>query len=603
MFSQITRLSLALSLCSAFLTGCSSNSSSSDSDEVLTGQFTDSPVSGLTYTTPTQSGVTDANGSFKYLEGETVTFSIGATTLGSSPAQATVTPFDLREITRDIQDGINILTRSSADQTHHAFLNIATLLQTLDQDGDPENGIEITSEVSALLSDIRINFDQSYFRFKRDPSFRTLINSANDQATFSEHRPVRPPWLVMDHLYTQQKIQLPLMETSYSEDTNGDGVNEFRTTWFLNDQSYLARIEKDTDSDGIADNIENMTYDNLGMLIQLSEENNEENSPNIVSHWSYDANLKPTQQIKQFSTGVEHIQTSIFDAYGNQTYYGEDKDGDGVPEFTEHWLYNENGEQILYEEDYNGDGTPESITETIFDVNSTSTRTAYDFDLDGLPEVEALVIEKFNEKSQPISTSYTSNVVFFNYSFFYFYDEQGNQIRQESDNDNNGTIDVVYFSYYDNENNKILTESDYGADGSIDARTLYSYNEMGQETRIEVDNDNDGIFDSITSYEFENGNRIRNEEDTDGDGIIDESKTYTYDDYGNKTRYEWDKDGDGSADYIQASTYSGSLSWRPFFEAVTDNINYPAVRIRLELPEPILQENPTTRIILQKPNL
>ena len=62
---------------------------------VLTGRFVDSPVSGLQYATASQSGVTDANGSFSYLAGEQVTFSIGDINFPATQASATVTPLNL----------------------------------------------------------------------------------------------------------------------------------------------------------------------------------------------------------------------------------------------------------------------------------------------------------------------------------------------------------------------------------------------------------------------------------------------------------------------------------------------------------------------------
>ena len=42
------------------------------------GIFVDNAVEGLQYETSTQSGITDVQGTFQYIEGETITFSIGA---------------------------------------------------------------------------------------------------------------------------------------------------------------------------------------------------------------------------------------------------------------------------------------------------------------------------------------------------------------------------------------------------------------------------------------------------------------------------------------------------------------------------------------------
>lgn len=62
---------------------------------VRTGVFCISPVCGLDFETQSQRGRTDEQGSFSYLEGETVTFSVGDLVLGSATAKVEMTPADL----------------------------------------------------------------------------------------------------------------------------------------------------------------------------------------------------------------------------------------------------------------------------------------------------------------------------------------------------------------------------------------------------------------------------------------------------------------------------------------------------------------------------
>ena len=68
----LTTMVLSLAACG----GGSSDVSSAVGDigdvgEVLTGRLIDSAVTGMRYETPTQSGVTDADGSFSYMANET----------------------------------------------------------------------------------------------------------------------------------------------------------------------------------------------------------------------------------------------------------------------------------------------------------------------------------------------------------------------------------------------------------------------------------------------------------------------------------------------------------------------------------------------------
>ena len=113
-----------------------------------TGVFLDSPVSGVNYQTATQSGVTNASGEYAYLPGETVTFSIGDVVFPATDAGPVVTPIDMV--------GVTNLTNTSV-------INIVRLLQSLDMDGDPANGIEIGAAAHTAASGLTVAFDSPTF--------------------------------------------------------------------------------------------------------------------------------------------------------------------------------------------------------------------------------------------------------------------------------------------------------------------------------------------------------------------------------------------------------------------------------------------------------
>jgi len=115
---------------------------------VLTGRFVDSPVAGLQYATASQSGVTDANGSFSYLAGEQVTFSIGDINFPATPASPTVTPLDVFSTTEIGNTGV---------------MNMARLLQSLDTDGNPDNGITISPDAGASATGLSVDFNSASF--------------------------------------------------------------------------------------------------------------------------------------------------------------------------------------------------------------------------------------------------------------------------------------------------------------------------------------------------------------------------------------------------------------------------------------------------------
>ncbi|MDX1761108.1 MAG: hypothetical protein R3218_03050 [Christiangramia sp.] len=115
--------------------------------EIKTGVFRDSEVAGLKYETETKRGVTDADGNFEYLEGETVTFYVGNIEIGSGLASEDMTP-------------LSIASTDNATIDSPEVKNIAAFLQSLDSDNDPNNGIEISEETSSAISIDAIDFTQ-----------------------------------------------------------------------------------------------------------------------------------------------------------------------------------------------------------------------------------------------------------------------------------------------------------------------------------------------------------------------------------------------------------------------------------------------------------
>ncbi len=106
--------------------------------QVLTGKFVDSPVEGLTYKTPTQSGMTGSNGEFKYLEGESVEFFVNKQPLSAIVGRPMLHVYDFNQgaFLRNIDFGNRV----------------AALLQSLDEDGVPGNGIKLGSKAQAIFS-------------------------------------------------------------------------------------------------------------------------------------------------------------------------------------------------------------------------------------------------------------------------------------------------------------------------------------------------------------------------------------------------------------------------------------------------------------------
>lgn len=99
-------------------------------EEEGVGYFIDSPVQGLAYSSPSHTGTTDAFGRFDYVQGETVTFSLGSITLGQATTAKAIHVSDLFD---------------DSNATDPRSINLARLLLSLDTDEDPDNGIQLNA--------------------------------------------------------------------------------------------------------------------------------------------------------------------------------------------------------------------------------------------------------------------------------------------------------------------------------------------------------------------------------------------------------------------------------------------------------------------------
>jgi hypothetical protein len=139
----ILKLSV-LATTSMLLSGCTGG------NPPKVGYFVDSAVEGLTYTTPTQSGTTGADGSFSFREGESVTFFLYGKELISPKGFKYLTPFDVNDTTLNPNYSINLVR----------------FLMAIDADGNPSNGIKLP-EYNQTLD---IDFNLSIKEFEDDSS-------------------------------------------------------------------------------------------------------------------------------------------------------------------------------------------------------------------------------------------------------------------------------------------------------------------------------------------------------------------------------------------------------------------------------------------------
>ncbi len=115
----------------------------------LSGFFIDAAVEGISYKS-SFSGTTDSTGRFFYYSGDNVMFTIGNIELGTVTGSIQITPVDL----------------ASSAITDQKTVNLLRFLQTLDDDGNPDNGIKIPAAVRTAAADMSVNFDQTTSAFE-----------------------------------------------------------------------------------------------------------------------------------------------------------------------------------------------------------------------------------------------------------------------------------------------------------------------------------------------------------------------------------------------------------------------------------------------------
>ncbi len=133
------KLGLLSLVASALLVGCGSDSTSTDTTNLSTGYFIDAPVEGLMYETASGiQGVTDQYGKFQYQNGESVRFMVGKLDIGTAVPAA---------------DGL-VTPETIAQNDEELKIYLLRVLQALDSDNDPANGITISQEVVDALNTI-----------------------------------------------------------------------------------------------------------------------------------------------------------------------------------------------------------------------------------------------------------------------------------------------------------------------------------------------------------------------------------------------------------------------------------------------------------------
>ena len=188
-----------------------------------TGIFMNCPVAGLTFQTTFQKQAmslqTTVDGGFYCDPDEKITFSIGSLILGSAVGKSVITPLDL--------------VPGASTARDRRVANMLALLHTLDEDGNLNNGIQISSAICDIVSTHAdsIHFDQETKAFTSDKNVKALLDALNAARVFKDTDP-RPrklsgPKSAVEHF--TRSVSERKIATTQAGDVKGYAANE--TTW------------------------------------------------------------------------------------------------------------------------------------------------------------------------------------------------------------------------------------------------------------------------------------------------------------------------------------------------------------------------------------
>lgn len=478
---------LSIVIVAASLSGCGGGSDSSSptpAPEVKTGIFTDSPVKGLYYETKSQSGLTNQLGEFSYIEGEIITFKLGGSILGMSKAQENITPFTLTGVKAlSNQSQITDALLSDTPNSFEKAINIATLLQGLDQDGNPENGIDL-GDAHQRLDSITVPL------LIKASGFTENLQYQQARSTMQKSHPISFA-SAAEHLYRNQGIEI-ISSLVARKTSNGNDVFFESIEFEYDQQNRVSSIKYDRDNDGQFETTQVFTYDQAGRLHTIYNSSN-----NTTQTLIYDNN---NQLISRTTEDGNNINLNeAFEYQDNQLRkFRLDQSSDGQDDFISSYIYDENNNLAGYEIDSDGDSNPDKTV-------SISIKNGK--------------ISRFTE------TNPDNNILDIAYS----YDAKGNRISQNIQTANSASNFTNAKFFYDDANNVIRYELDQDLNGKVDYIESYKYNQNKQRTRYLRDNNGNGKWDFIAEYFYDiNGNRVKMIEDSNGDGIADKKWEASY---------------------------------------------------------------------------
>lgn len=470
-----TKFLIIASLFAFVLSGCGSSSSS---PEAAKGVYQDAGiVSGLQYKTPTQSGVTDSEGKFRYLPGESVVFSVSNIPIGQATGGPIITTFDLAG-TAPPQSSLGIPVNNPVYRAFQHAVNISLFLQTLDDDANPVNGIRIPAAVNTIAANDPIDFNawylddyfNAYWNFDDYPPFKVFIGSCRAQGVWGGVKAIKRPGIAANALY----VGLGIAPTVYTESkTVHESSISYIGTYtdqFEYHKSGLLTKTSSFDANGDLFYTQTQTYDENGNL--TSESYVSRNYGSGRTENTYDQNGNLVSQLSFDGTGSITDRTiSTYDINGNkirEEYY----DQTGALMSKSLFAYNKNG-TLAQTDSY--DGNNALLVSAKYTYNDMLLRTTETFK-NIVDQAEWMTSYTYDKNLKPVRYDYYRDQIFTGYALVH-YDEAGNPLENIGMTAE-GTQTYRYVSTFDPYGYR-LTLTMYDSDNQPSGINNYIYNSNG----------------------------------------------------------------------------------------------------------------------------
>ncbi len=465
---RMKSMRLPLFLLSALLTACGGSSSGGSSSSAASasqqeGQFVDSPITGLGYRPGNEIDVrlTGPRGEFQFTSGQSIAFSLGGIQLGSAPGQPFITPTTLANGNESIRT------------------NLARFFQTLDNDGNPDNGIILAPRVrdraqALSLSLAAFSVDPADFAASEAAQFAISANGDN--------RVLIDALEALKHLTASERdIADGQFDYDGGVDSDNDGIND------AVDACPQTPVDATVDADGCAPG--EALQDDDGDSIA----NGEDNCPAISNSDQADFDADGRGDACDNDVDGDGLVDSK-DPNPTST----DSDNDGVPDGQDNCPAISNSDKAdldgdaigdACDDDRDGDGTPNDMDAFADDPNEDS-----DTDGDGIGDNADAFPGDPNESQDTDSdgTGDSSDNC----------PQTPNQDQKDTDNDGNGDVcdSDLDGDGADNESDNCPLVSNKQSDDldgdSVGDACDSDIDGDGIENGADADNDNDGVNDN-----------------------------------------------------------------------------------------------------------